>query len=1309
MKQIANRGLALLLAVLICFSLLTVAQPHAHASENWVKNWGVRGAAATELSDSAQTFYTGNYTYENLSQLSGGSSYDDAPDSALYAALQTLMAEKQTVVTSYNDTKVMYQYTDCQNGGGTISSFYSGVAIGPEWGSSPTWNREHTWPNSKGSGDAENDIMMLRPTASSENSSRGNTAYGESSGYFDPNGASSGNYDLRGDVARIMLYVYTRWGNTEFMWGSAGVIESQDVLLKWMEQDPVDTWELGRNDSVQSITGTRNVYVDYPELAFLLFGQAVPPSITTPSNGRAPGSHTCSYGAGVVTEPTCVALGYTTYTCTDPDCGYSFKAEYTNKVTHSFTDGICTVCGAAEAAGITLVTDVADLQVGDRIVIVAKNVDKALSVTQNKNNRATAAVTKTGNTVSFNDDTQIIVLEAGNKSGTYAFNVGNGYLYAASSSSNYLRTETTLSDNSSWTIEIDATGVATIKAQGSNARNWMRYNPNNALFAVYASGQDDILIYELPGCSHDWTDATCQAPKTCTVCGATEGEKAEHTYVNGICSVCGAEDPDAEPVPCEHDWTGATCTAPKTCSKCGEIEGEALGHSFADATCQAPKTCTVCGATEGEKAEHTYVDGTCSVCGAEDPNAGEPGVSTTAAVTFDDTAKRTVLTTDQQVWVENGVTVTNDKDASTSNVADYANPARFYKSSKLTITYPGMTKIEFVCNASKYVTALEDSLGDAEVTVNGMVVTVTFAEPVDTYAISLVGGQVRLNSLTVYTEASQPSCEHDWTGATCTAPKTCSKCGETEGEALGHSFADATCQAPKTCTVCGTTEGEKAEHSWTGATCTDPKTCSKCGETEGEALGHSFADATCQAPKTCTVCGATEGEKAEHTYVDGTCSVCGAEDPNYNPDPDPCVHDWTGATCTAPKTCSKCGETEGEALGHSFADATCQAPKTCTVCGTTEGEKAEHSWTGATCTTPKTCSKCGETEGDALGHSFADATCQAPKTCTVCGATEGEKAEHTYVDGTCSVCGAEDTNYNPDPNPDPDPDPCVHDWTDATCSTPKTCSKCGETEGDALGHSYTSYVSTKATCEDAGVRTYYCANGCGGRYTASISATGHNMVDGTCTTCGKTEPTDDPAKDCTGEDCVLHGFADLKADGWYHDGIHYGVEKGLFNGMSEGRFEPAAATTRAQFVVILWRLEGCPEVVGAEDFADVTADQWYTKAINWAASQGIVGGYGNGLFGTNDVITREQMATLLYRYAIYKDLDVTAGTSGNLADFADALQVQEYAAAAMQWACAQGLVRGIATGSDLQLAPAESATRAQAATVLYRYCEEVAK
>ena len=116
--------------------------------------------------------------------------------------------------------------------------------------------------------------MMIRPTASSENFGRGNKAYGKSSSYYNPNNESGGKYDLRGDVARIILYQYVRWNctntgskyNPNGIYGTNGVIESRAVLLEWMEADPVDTWELGRNDSVESITGTRNVFVDYPEL-----------------------------------------------------------------------------------------------------------------------------------------------------------------------------------------------------------------------------------------------------------------------------------------------------------------------------------------------------------------------------------------------------------------------------------------------------------------------------------------------------------------------------------------------------------------------------------------------------------------------------------------------------------------------------------------------------------------------------------------------------------------------------------------------------------------------------------------------------------------------------------------------------------------------------------------------------------------------------------------------------------------------------------------------------------------------------------
>lgn len=255
-----------------------------------IHNWGARGEDATFLSTYAESFYTGSYAYEELSSLAGGTSTSNAYKSELYTTLKQLMTSKHTHQTTYGDTRYQYQYTDCvANNNSQISSFYSGSMFTSTWDSGATWNREHTWPASKSlsgrpgnSDDGEGaDIMMLRPTLKSENGSRGNKAYGESSSFHNP------GESVHGDVARIALYVYTRWGNTTYMWGSGGVIESLDVLLKWMEEDPVDTWEMGRNDAVQSITGTRNVFVDYPELAFTLFGEDAPTTMTTPSGNAA--------------------------------------------------------------------------------------------------------------------------------------------------------------------------------------------------------------------------------------------------------------------------------------------------------------------------------------------------------------------------------------------------------------------------------------------------------------------------------------------------------------------------------------------------------------------------------------------------------------------------------------------------------------------------------------------------------------------------------------------------------------------------------------------------------------------------------------------------------------------------------------------------------------------------------------------------------------------------------------------------------------------------------------------------------------
>ena len=304
MKSLTKRSLAWLTSLLLfvsLFSSLIVLPAEAATvdyvySGNYVYNWGTREEVATFLSPMAEAWYDKNNTsYEELSALQGSNSTSSVPSSAMYRELKSLMSSNHKNITSYNDTRSLFQYTDCENSGKTskkISSFYSGTPIGPAWDGGSTWNREHTWPNSKGdaSGQGENDIFMLRPTAKSENSSRGNTAYGEGSSYYHPNSESGGKYDLRGDVARIMLFVYCRWGNTVSMWGGSGVMESLAVLLKWVEEDPVDTWELGRNDSTQSITGTRNVFVDYPELIFIMFGANIPDDYQTPSGKASEGA-----------------------------------------------------------------------------------------------------------------------------------------------------------------------------------------------------------------------------------------------------------------------------------------------------------------------------------------------------------------------------------------------------------------------------------------------------------------------------------------------------------------------------------------------------------------------------------------------------------------------------------------------------------------------------------------------------------------------------------------------------------------------------------------------------------------------------------------------------------------------------------------------------------------------------------------------------------------------------------------------------------------------------------------------------------
>ena len=197
---------------------------------------------------------------------------------------------------------------------------------------------------------------------------------------------------------------------------------------------------------------------------------------------------------------------------------------------------------------------------------------------------------------------------------------------------------------------------------------------------------------------------------------------------------------------------------------------------------------------------------------------------------------------------------------------------------------------------------------------------------------------------------------------------------------------------------------------------------------------------------------------------------------------------------------------------------------------------------------------------------------------------------------------------------------------------------------------------------------------------------------------------------CAKDDsCPLGAFGDLTAAAWYDDGVHYCLENGLMRGVSGGKFLPDGSTTRAQLVTILWRLEGSPETTGAARFNDTAGSAWYTEAVRWAAGCGVVKGYDNGCFGPNDAVTREQMAAILYRYAQHKGYDVSTGEDTNILSFDDAFAVSEYAIPAMQWACGSGMVRGIARDGGMALAPRDTTTRAQTATLLMRFQSAFAK
>lgn len=599
MYKLNKRILSALMALLLVVSLLsgltltasaaTVDYQTAYVSDtypNIIKNWGTRGVPATFLSPKAEEFYSDTF-YAEYSQKAGSADITLVDTSALYIALYGYMKAAHTKTTSYDATRDMFQYTDCQNNGSPsnkISAFYSGDAIGPAWGTGTTWNREHVWPNSKGgegeSGANETDIMMLRPETQSNNSSRGNAAFGNSAGYYNPQSEFPKGYDVRGDIARIVLYTYVRWGKEEAevlknMWGTNGVIENKAVLLEWMEVDPVDTWEMGRNDSVESITGTRNVFVDYPEFAFILFGEEIPEEYNTPTNNDGETYHSVDFVQNGVVKANQQVLGGST--CTMPafsgvlPAGYEFVGWSATEVSGATQKpvvyapgGTVLITGESTFHAVlsvydntlqglkiwTLVTDSSQLSAGKEVIIAAKDADFAMSTTQTNNNRGQAAIEKSGNTLSsWASDVQIFTLRTGAATNSYAFDTGSGYLFVWNNSNNYLRTHSTLDKAASFYISanVDGTCKVTSAAYSTSEKGNvpMQYN-SSGLFACYPKAtQKALSLYVGESASGGytytttWESAKCEHKETTTI--TIDATCTTDGSITVVCATCGEE------------------------------------------------------------------------------------------------------------------------------------------------------------------------------------------------------------------------------------------------------------------------------------------------------------------------------------------------------------------------------------------------------------------------------------------------------------------------------------------------------------------------------------------------------------------------------------------------------------------------------------------------------------------------------------------------------------------------------------------------------------------------------------------------
>lgn len=373
-----------------------------------------------------------------------------------------------------------------------------------------------------------------------------------------------------------------------------------------------------------------------------------------------------------------------------------------------------------------LVTDVNDLQVGDYVIIAAKSANYALSTDQKSNNRGQCAITKTGDYAIVGNDVQYLTLEEGTVDGTFAFYTGSGYLYAASSDSNYLKTQTKNDANSSWTITI-SNGTASVVANGSNSRKVMQYNGTSALFACYSSAsQSGIALYKGVDASNIVSEKL------------SSPEFDEDNFALNAKSITLV-------------WN-AVANAQKYLVTYNNVQEETTVNSITISNLEPKKEYTFYVTAIGDGVFYTDSDTVSIKASTIEENTSL--TEETKDLSFSNKAQRTSFSTSEQVWKQNGIIFTNKKASSSNNVADYANPVRLYAGSSVTVSVEGATisKIVFDCNSTSYANTMKASIGTvsgASVSQSGDKVTVAFGTAVESYTVAKLTGQVRLDKISV--------------------------------------------------------------------------------------------------------------------------------------------------------------------------------------------------------------------------------------------------------------------------------------------------------------------------------------------------------------------------------------------------------------------------------------------------------------------------------------------------------------------------------------------------------------------------------